>query len=117
MIWQKTGTQNGALAKIYVFPAADMATREFTALSAALRTPPPGFLGGPKATWVDANAPAVGEQQKAYVTRDTDPQGNRAWTDIYRFGRVVVIVQLLDTGQDQLAQRTALANRFAEKVK
>ena len=117
VLWQKAGSANGALAKIYVFAAADEATRQFTALAAALRTPPPDFLGGAKATWVDANAPAVGEQQKAYVTRDTDPQGNRAWTDIYRFGRVVVIVQLLDVGQDQLAKRAALAAKFAEKAK
>lgn len=117
VIWQKTGTLNGALAKIYVFAAEDVATEQFGALSAALRNPPPDFLGGAKATWVDTASPAAGEQQKAYVTRDADPQGNRAWTDIYRFGRVVVIVQLLDVGQDQTTQRTALASKFAEKAK
>jgi hypothetical protein len=118
VLWQKSGTNRGALGVIYVFPDAAAATQQFTVLAEALRNPPPDYLGGAKANWTEAPSPKVGEQQKSYITSEPDGQGNRAWTDVYRMGRVVTIVQLLDSAQgDQMTTREAIAKKLADKAK
>ena len=118
-LWQKGQTSpKGALAAIYVFADANTATQQFTILADALRNPPPDYLGGAKATFDPAPSPKVGDQQRSYATKDPDGQGNRAWTDIYRVGRVVAIIQLLDSAQsDQVQLRTTLAGKIQEKVR
>jgi hypothetical protein len=118
VLWQKSGTNRGALGVIYVFADEAAATQQFTVLADALRNPPPDYLGGAKANWTEAPSAKVGNQQKSYITSEPDGQGNRAWTDVYRMGRVIAIVQLLDSAQsDQMPTREAIAKKLAEKAK
>lgn len=113
------GKANGrsAMTVLYAFPDETIAKSQFTALSTALKNPPPDFVGS-KATFIDSTSPPVGDQQKAYVTQIPDGQGNKVWSDIYRIGRLVAIVQLLDEGKsEQLDLRFQIGQKIAAKVK
>ena len=115
-LFAKSGGK-AALTVLYAFPDAATALDQYGALATALKNPPPDFVGA-KATFIDAASPAAGEEHKAYVTQAADGQGNKVWTDIYRFGRVVAIVQLLDDGKtDQLDTRLKIAQLIAAKAR
>ena len=103
---------------LYAFPDDATSIAQYAALSTALKNPPPDFVGA-KATFIDTPSPQAGDERKAYVTQAPDGQGNKVWTDIYRFGRLVAIVQLLDDGRttDQLDLRLQIAQKIAAKVK
>lgn len=73
----------------------------------AMRNPPPDFIGA-SATLATTTPAAAADQARAYVTARADSQGNLVWTEVYRFGRSVVIVQLLgaDSAEATRARRT-----------
>lgn len=94
-----------ASARIEVRVFADQATAvaQFTTLSEALRNPPPDLFG-PNSKQVDNTPAGPGEQSKSYITASADPQGNRVWTDAYRFGRAFVIVYTLGKDSPDMVQ-------------
>lgn len=117
-IFQKGTTSSGTLVAIYAYGDTATATREFITKAAALRVPSSEFLGV-ATTFIDAASPPAGDERKSYVSEKPDSGGNRAWTDAYRFGRYVVIVQLLDlaSGGEQLGLRDSIAKAIAAKAK
>ncbi len=107
----------GAMTVLYAFPDDATAKSQFAILSAALKNPPPDFVGG-KATFIDTGSPPAGDERKAYVTQALDGQGNKVWSDVYRFGRLVAIVQVLDDGKsEQLDLRLQIALKIAAKAR
>ena len=107
----------GAMTVLYAFPDDATAKSQFAILSAALKNPPPDFVGA-KATFIDTGSPPAGDERKAYVTQALDGQGNKVWSDVYRFGRLVAIVQVLDDGKsEQLDLRLQIALKIAAKAR
>ncbi|OAI40443.1 hypothetical protein AYO38_01090 [bacterium SCGC AG-212-C10] len=105
------------LIVLYYFPDEGTAAAQFTSLSEALKNPPPNFVGG-NAQFNASQPPALGEQQKGYITAQSDSKGNRVWSDVYRFQKYVAVVQYLDKGQgDQLEGRAAIASAIQSKAK
>jgi hypothetical protein len=80
------------------------------------RNPPPGVFGGIE-SFEQTPSPAVGDEQRSYVSSNSDRAGNRAWTDVYRAGTVVFVVQVLDRGDsDQLELRGQIAAKVADQL-
>ncbi|MBI2766325.1 MAG: hypothetical protein HYX53_10510 [Chloroflexi bacterium] len=116
-IYQKGQGPQGALVEIFLFPDENAAKQQFGALSSALKKPSAEFLGG-SATFVDAPSPNVGDERKSYMTTTKDAQGNRAWTDLYRIGRLLVLTQTLDAATgDQLAVREGIVKQVQVKAR
>lgn len=110
-LYRRQGSNEQLMVIAYVAGEAKFAAEQFEKLAAALRNPPAGEFGA-QAVMVDEAAPAVGEERRGYRARDPDSQGNTVWTDIYRQGAVVVIVQYLGPASgDSLPVRTAAATR------
>ncbi len=117
-IFQKGETSAGTLIAIYAYGDAETAKREFVTKAAALRVPSSEFLGV-QTKFVDAPSPQAGDERKSYVSEKPDSGGNRAWTDAYRIGPYVVIVQLLDSAQggEQLGLRDSIAKAVVARAK
>jgi hypothetical protein len=106
------GKVSAARADINVHPTVDEATKQYSAISEALRNPPPDLFG-PNAVQQD-NAPIFqADQAKSYKTAATDAQGLRVFTDAYRMGRAVVIVYVI--GPDG-ADTDAVRKKAAQEV-
>lgn len=114
---QTAAPQMGARIDITILKDAAAATTHWGTLSQALRNPPPDLFGG-NSSQKDAPATDVGDQSKAYITAKPDGEGTQVWTDVYRFGRSVAIVQVLsrDEGAAQKA-RLMIAEKIRDKVK
>lgn len=117
-IFQKGDTAAGTLVAIYGYKDVETAKKEFVTKAAALRVPSSDFLGV-ATKFVDAPSPQAGDERKSYVSEKPDNAGNRAWTDAYRIGRYVVIVQLLDSAQggEQLGLRDSIAKAIVAKAR
>jgi len=113
---QQAGAKLGARVDATLHADVATATSQYATLSEALRKPPPDLFGG-ASTQADAEATGIGDQSKAYVTAQPDKDGNRVWTDVYRFGRSVVIVQVLGTSEPEaLKARRSIAQLIAAKA-
>lgn len=109
---QASGEQVMVIAYVGTDPA--FAAQQFAAMAEALRTPPPTVFGA-QAVMIDDASPPLGDERRTYRARDPDSHGNTVWTDIYRKGTVVVIVQYLGPASgDSLPVRTAAASRTLE---
>ncbi len=107
----------GAKIEATVLSDAAAATAQWTSISTALRNPPPDLLGA-SSSQKDTTATNVGDQSKAYITAKPDPQGNQVWTDVYRFGRSVVVVQVLSKDEPAAQKaRVAIAERIRDNAK
>lgn|GEM_PF-4974824 len=87
----------------------DSAQKQFSTFGDALRNPPPGLLpAGVKQT---DGAPAFqADQSRSYVTDKPDNQGGFVYTDLHRFGRVVVIMYTIgpkDAATDAVRKQVA----------
>lgn len=102
-----------AMVLIYVEDNATAAQARYASLSTALEHPPAEFFGA-DAEQSDAESIAIGDEQRAFVTAQADQQGNLIWTDIYRSGRTIAIIQLLASGEDQQDLRRAIASAVFE---
>jgi hypothetical protein len=112
----KDGSKKAAIVIVYFEKDSDAGQKQFTTIADALRNPPPGYFGASVAQ-ADGSAPEVGDQRRAYVTAKPDGQGYLVWTDVYRFGRAVVVVQLLESGPtNQLAARKAIADKVRSRL-
>lgn len=102
-------------AAIHVYTHSEQAMAEDTYVKVrdAWQTPPPGSLGARDVTNVETDGPSLGDESHSYRTDRPDGSGNRIWTDVYRFGRVVAVVQVLDADVEdaQMELRTELASR------
>lgn len=102
---------------VRVYPTSETATADFRTLAEALRRPPPEFVGA-QVVNVDSPKLPLGDQAQGYVTDKPDRQGNSAWTDIVRFGRVVVISQVLIARESEARPvRAAVAERIQARLK
>jgi hypothetical protein len=116
-IYQKGAGPQSALVYLLLFPDTQTAQKEFATRATALKNPPPEFVGG-ATTFVDTASPRIGDEQKSYETSTKDNQGNRVWTDIYRMGRLVAVIQVLDSADsDQLQAREAIAKEVQAKTR
>lgn len=116
MLYQTPGGSQSVQLRVYVFPEAANAERQWSAYAEAFRNPPPDVLGTASKN-IDTISPPLGQLRKSYVTDKPDGAGNLVWTDIYRQGRVVVLVQVLDTARgDGMAIRKPLAERILARV-
>ncbi|MBA4180674.1 MAG: hypothetical protein C0506_08820 [Anaerolinea sp.] len=114
---QQAAPQMAARVDITVLPSAADATKQWETLSQAMRNPPPDLFGG-NSTQKDTAATNVGDQSKAYVTAKPDTNGAQVWTDVYRFGRAVAVVQVLSRNEAEGQKaRTAIAGKILEKAK
>ncbi len=93
-----------------VMPDEDAARQEFGVLSEALRNPPKEFLGI-EAKFVDTASPQIADERKSYKTEAADGRGYSAWTDLYRQGRTVIILQVVDNTSDGLPLRQQVGER------
>ena len=107
----------GARIDVTVLKDAAAATAEWGTLSQALRNPPPDLFGG-SSSQKDAPAMSIGDQSKAYITAKPDSSGTQVWTDVYRFGRAVAIVQVLSRDESAAQKaRLAIAEKIRDKAK
>ncbi len=115
-LYQKQGSAKSVQVRVYVFPNAGSAEKQWAAYAEAFRNPPPDVLGA-SAKNVDTESPQVAQLRKSYVTAKPDGSGNNVWTDIYRQDRVVALVQVLDSaGGDSMAVRRPVAERIFAMV-
>lgn len=89
-----------AIVLVYVEEDETRAEAQYATLSTALEHPPPEFFGA-EAEQTETEPIDIGEEQRAFVTATPDQQGNLIWTDIYRSGTAIAIVQVLAMGEDQ----------------
>jgi hypothetical protein len=83
-----------ARAEIRVYTAIDAAKQDYALQADGWKNPPPELFGG-QVKNADHTALTGLEEARAYRTTSVDKDGNRIWTDVYRFGRVVVISHVL----------------------
>ncbi|HET7737937.1 MAG TPA: hypothetical protein VFK32_05120 [Tepidiformaceae bacterium] len=115
--YQMTGDPTRKLTVYaYVYEEEAVATTTYATLRDALRNPPPGSLGAQDAKNEDTAGPELGDEQHSYrVTRAV--QGKRIWSDIYRFGNVIYVIQVLDRDEaDQMELREEIASRAGTKA-
>jgi len=108
-------SSDGRAAIVLVYVEADEATAaiQYATLAEALRHPPPEFFGA-DADQLETDAIALGDEQRAFVTATADNAGNLVWTDIYRSGTAIAIIQLLAIGEDATEARRAIAREVLD---
>ena len=107
----------GVKVETTVLKDAAAATAQWASISTALRNPPPDLFGG-NSTQRETAATNIGDQSKAYVTASPDKDGALVWSDAYRFGRSVAIVQVLSRNEAEAQKaRVAIAEKIREKAK
>lgn len=99
---------------MYTHSQLAMAQDTFAKVRESWKNPPPGLLGARNVTNEDTTGPDLGDEHHAFRTDRPDNTGDRIWTDVYRFGTTVAVVQVLDrdTADGQLELRTQLASRL-----
>ncbi len=94
------------------------AKAQFASVSEALKNPPPDLFGGTSTPRDTPPIAGLGTESRSFVTSRPDAQSNVVWTDAYRSGRVVMIVQILMPATEQgPPQRTAIAQAVLSKIK
>ncbi|MEO6397150.1 MAG: hypothetical protein ABIP13_01665 [Tepidiformaceae bacterium] len=117
-LFQQSGAPKmGARVDVSVSKDIPTAMAQWASTSTALKNPPPDLFGA-SSSQNDTAATGIGDQSKAYITAKPDPSGTQVWTDVYRFGRAVVIVQVLsrDEAAGQKA-RVAIAEMIRDRAR
>lgn len=102
-----------AIVLVYVQDGESEAEVQYATLATALERPPPEFFGA-DATQVETDAIDLGDERRSFVTAAPDDAGNRVWTDIYREGTVIAIIQLLTASEDATEERRAIATEVLD---
>ncbi len=107
------------LTVVWIEESEEMAEVQFGLRQEMLRNPSAEFFGYGSTPGEVTEAPAldIGESHVSYVTAKADRQGNMIWTDMYKSGRVVFLVQVL--GQydvEQTPTRTLVAERILSGI-
>lgn len=114
---QSAAPQMSARVDIAVLSTVADATKQWETLSQALRNPPPDVFGS-TSTQKDAPVINAGDQSKAYMTAKPDTNGTQVWTDVYRFGRVVTVIQVLSRNEAEAQKaRAGIAEKIRAEVK
>lgn len=114
---QSAAPQMGARVDVTVLNDVAAATAQWETISLALKNPPPDLFGA-SSSQKDTTATNLGDQSRAYMTARPDSNGTQVWTDIYRFGRVVAIVQVLSRSEPKAQKaRVAIAEKILAKAK
>ena len=106
-------------ARVDIVVLADEAAAkvQFAAVSEALKNPPADLFGGTSTPKDTPPITGLGTESRSFVTSRPDAQSNIVWTDAYRSGRVVLIVQLLMPSTEQAQpQRTAIGQAILSKI-
>jgi hypothetical protein len=98
---------------VYVESSEVNAELQYATMATALEHPPPEFFGG-DAEQVETDTIDLGDERRAFVTATPDDAGNFVWTDIYRSGPVIAIIQLLTAQADASMDRRDVAEAVLE---
>jgi hypothetical protein len=79
---------------VYIETSQETAEVQYATLATALEHPPPEFFGG-NAVQEEIESLDFGDERRSFVTAEADDAGNLVWTDIYRSGTAIAIIQLL----------------------
>lgn len=96
---------------ITVHGTEQTAQAAFNTVAEAMRNPPPDFFAA-TAKQIDAVPLGLGNEAKSYQTDRGDSQGQRVYTDVYRFDRAVVVVSIVATPDAAMGARQAAAERI-----
>ena len=113
----KDGSANAALVVLFVEADTAAAQATYASLAKLLENPPAEFFGA-DAEQTETDALQIGDDRRSFVTAQADSKGNLVWTDIYRKGRAITVVQVLtsqDTDHDAL--RLSVAEAILDRVK
>jgi hypothetical protein len=93
------------------------AIKQFAAVSEALKNPPADIFEGKSVPKDSTPIAGLGAQSRSFVTAQPDKDSNLVWTDAYRSGRVVIIIQvLLKTSELAPPLRTSIAQAVLAKI-
>lgn len=121
-------TERRAIVQAYLEKDVTAAQAQFAKVADAYRTMPIGMLlsnplaagnpqGQPAANRA-AEGPALGDDHQSFITKSPDSQGKNVWTDVYRFGRAVVAVQVLESSEtDAATARKQIAEQVQARAK
>jgi hypothetical protein len=115
--FQRTGApQIQARTEVRVYPTEDDAAGDFPAQAEGWQTPRPGLFGGEPEN-VESPPLTDLDDAAAYIATNTDPQGFRLWTDVFRLGRVIVIAHVLGQNESDVTPvRQAIAAEMRAAV-
>ena len=115
---KQTAPKSSVRVDIVVLTDEAAATKQFVAVSEALKNPPKDLFGGASTPRDSTPIAGLGAQSRSYVTAQPDGNSNLVWTDAYRSGRVVFIVQLLLLTTEQAPPvRTNVAQAILSKIR
>jgi hypothetical protein len=111
------GTARAAIIVLFVEADSAMAEISYAGLAKVLENPPEEFFGA-DAEQAEVDALPLGDERRSFVTAQADSQGNRVWTDVYRKGRVITVIQVLSPEEsDHDALRQAVAEAVLNRIK
>jgi hypothetical protein len=106
----------GARAEVRVYTTESAAVQDYPTQALGWRNPPPQVFGADLGNMTSPPLQGLAEAT-AYRASNTDPSGNRIWTDIFRVGRVVVVSHVLAKNEDDAGPvREALAAAIQRAV-
>ncbi len=112
----------------YTYVDAAEAAAQFAVIEDAYRVMPIAALlanpltlgdpqGQPAANIETGTGPELGDDQRAFRTARPDGGGANVWSDIYRFERIVVVVQVIERDEGAAATlRGQVARRIADEA-
>ena len=113
-----TATKSSVRVDVVVLADEAAAIKQFAAVSEALKNPPADIFEGKSVPKDSTPIAGVGAQSRSFVTAQPDKDSNLVWTDAYRSGRVVFIVQLLlQTTEQAPPVRTNVAQAIRSKIR
>jgi hypothetical protein len=117
-LFRRTGASDiAARLETRVYPSEDIAATDYKAQALGWKSPPPDALGADLKNRDGAPLSGITDAIGYVSTVAIDGNGNHVYTDVYRFGRVIVI-QLVLAKDDASAGtlRSALASAVKAKV-
>lgn len=110
------GSARAAIVVLFVEPDTPAAESNYASLAKLLENPPAEFFGA-DAEQTETDALELGDERRSFVTAQADSQGNRVWTDIYRKGTVIAVIQVLSPQDaDYDALRLSVAEEILNRV-
>jgi hypothetical protein len=111
------GSARAAIVVLFVEPDTATAEANYASLAKLLENPPAEFFGA-NAEQSETDTLELGDERRSFVTAQADSQGNRVWTDIYRKGKVITVIQVLSSQDaDDDALRLSVGEAILDRVK
>jgi len=105
--------EKSAIVTVYVYETPSVASAAMSQLSAAIANAPASAPGAP---FISFGSPNVGEERAGFGSRSRDGRSNRVWSDLYREGRVVFWIQVVENDTASGATREQIAKRAVAMV-